>query len=110
MTNGENSIYGITVKSFIYGGVSYNVAIVPEMYPEADHEEDDIANEVSEAAFNAGLDFTGSYHVILISSAKGTSAFTLEPDSHTHWVADIKGMDPGLIDELDLIIQEMRKS
>ena len=83
--------YKFTVKSFEYNGIEYTVAISPELYPDED-----------------GLDFTGNYIGILISSKKGTSNFELFPDAHTRWASEPKGIDPGIIDELDKIINEIR--
>ena len=83
--------YQFTVKDFSYNGNQYKVVLTPELYPE-----------------ESELDFTGNYLGIIISSNKGTQSFELTQDPHTRWEADIKGMDPGIIDELDKIIREIR--
>ena len=84
-------LFQFTLKSFNYNGNQYKVVLTPELY-----------SEESELAF------TGNYLGIIISSNKGSRAFELTSDPHIRWKVDIKGMDPGLIDELDKIIQEIR--
>ena len=82
--------YDFIIRDFEYNGVQYKVALTPELYPEE------------------GLEFTGSYHGILISASRGTKVFELMPDAHSKWETDPKSMDPGLIDILDGIITEIR--
>ena len=83
--------YNFTIRDFTYNNVQYRVALTPELYPDED-----------------GLDFTGNYCCVLISSAKGTKLFELLADPDKRWESEPKGVDPGLIDELDKIIQEIR--
>ena len=85
--------YDFTLREFTYNGAQYKVALTPELYPD---DED--------------LDFTGNWLCLLISSKKGTKSFQLKVDPHLKWQSEPKGMDPGLIDELDNIIQEIRKN
>lgn len=84
--------YSFIESLFNYNGVQYKVVLAPELYPA-----------------EGGLDFTGSYHGILISETRGTKTFELMPDPHSRWETDPKSMDPGLIDEFDRIISEFRQ-
>lgn len=79
------------VRDFTCNRVHYKVVLSPELYPD-----------------EGGLDFTGNYHGILISSTRGTKVFELSPDAHLRWETNPRGMDPGIIDELDTIIKEYR--
>ena len=92
MENANNFPYHFIVKSFNYNGNNYKVVLTPELYPDDD-----------------GPDFTGNYIGILISSNKGTKPFELERDELMRWQSIPKGMDPGLIDILDIIIKDSRK-
>jgi len=85
--------FEIILREFEYNGVQFKVALAPEVYPDED-----------------GLDFTGNYSGILISSKKGTKTFELLVDHHQKWQTVPKGMDPGLVDILDDIIQELRQT
>jgi len=91
MESSQNFPYTFIQKSFDYNKVNYVVAMTPELYPE-----------------DGALDFTGSYIGMFISSDKGTQSFELHPDSHSKWQSEPKGMDPGLIDILDNMINELR--
>lgn len=91
MDNSATLPYDITIREFEYNGAQYKVALAPELYPDED-----------------GLDFTGNYSGMLISSKKGTKTFELLVDPQVKWQTVPKGMDPGLVDELDKIIQEIR--
>lgn len=84
--------YNFTLRSFTYNGLAYKVAITPELCSD----EDD-------------LDFTGNYCVMMISELKGTMMFELSVDQHKRWESEPRGIDPGIIDKLDQIIQESRK-
>ena len=83
--------YDFTLKLFTYNGVQYRLALTPELFNSEDY-----------------LEFSGNYLGILISETKGTIAFSLEPDEHRRWNCTPRGMDPGIIDELDKIIRTMR--
>lgn len=83
--------YDFTIREFKYNKATYKVALTPELFPDG-----------------PDLDFTGNYLGILISSKRGTSTFELNKDHHLRWEPVPKGMDPGLIDELDKIIVEIR--
>ena len=80
------------VHEFTYNRVHYKVILSPELYPD-----------------EGGLDFTGNYNGILISSNRGSKVFELYPDAHLRWEPNPKGMDPGIIDELDKIITAFRQ-
>jgi len=92
MDNPEILPFDIILREFEYNAVQYKVALAPELYPE-----------------DGGLDFTGNYSGILISSNRGTKTFELLVDPHLKWQTVPKGMDPGLVDILDDIIQELRQ-
>lgn len=83
--------HDFTVREFTYNGAQYKVVLTPELY-----------------ADDGDLDFTGNYLGLLISSKKGTKSFELMVDPHSKWQSEPKGMDPGLIDELDKIINTLR--
>jgi len=85
--------YQFTIREFNYNNVQYKVSLTPELYPE-----------------EGDLEFTGRYLILVISEKKGTAFYELEPDHHSKWVSVPGGMDPGLIDEIDRIIQEIRKN
>ena len=93
MASENLSGFDFTLKEFAYNGVQYKVALTPELY-----------------TGDGDLDFTGNYQGILISSKKGTIPFELNPNESARWESVPKGMDPGLIDELDKIIQQLRAS
>ena len=93
MDTSSNMPFEIVIREFEYNGDQYKVALAPELYPE-----------------DGDLDFTGDYAGVLISSKKGTKSFELMVDAHTKWQSEPKGMNPGLIDELDKIIQEIRNN
>ena len=84
--------YPIINESFTYNGNEYNVALTPELYPEED-----------------GLDFTGIFHCIVISSNKGTKVFDMVPDASSKWETEPRGVDPGLVDRLGEIIEGWRR-
>lgn len=83
--------YPIILKSFEYGGAFYNIALAPEYYRAED-----------------GLDFTGSYECILISSEWGTKTFQMEPDAAGGWepLSDI--LVPGIVQIIAGFIKESR--
>lgn len=84
--------YPIITETFDYNGASYNIALTPELYPDED-----------------GLDFTGRFHCIVISSNRGTLIFDLSPDESTRWETEPRGIDPGLVDKLAEFIARYRK-
>ena len=67
--------------AFNYNNNDYSILMRAEYYTDAE-----------------GLDFTGSYHCIVLSSHKGTDTFLLMPDPYKKWETDPLGTDPGLID------------
>ena len=85
--------YYFTYREFEYNDTQYKISLTPELFP-----------------IDEDLDFTGNYLGLLISSEKGTLAFQLNADESTRWETEPKSMDPGLIDEIDKIIQEIRRS
>ena len=85
--------YEFTIKSFIYNDFAYKITLTPELYREED-----------------GLDFTGNYCVMMISELRGTMMLTLNVDRSKKWESDPPGLDPGLIDIIDQIIQDLRKN
>jgi len=93
MKTSEILPYKFIERHFSYNETDYKVVLTAELYP-----------------VDEGLDFTGRYLGLLISSKKGTKSFELEPDEHLRWISEPKGMDPDIIDELDKIIQELRGS
>ena len=87
----NNFPYDFTIRVFEYNKALFRVALTPELFASED-----------------GMEFSGNYQGILISEKRGTEVFHLEVDAHTRWSSTPRGMDPGLIDELDKIIKEMR--
>jgi len=83
--------YSIITKSFEYGDVFYNVAIAPEYFKAED-----------------GLDFTGSYHCLLISSEWGTQQFDMLPHGET-WEAEGATLIQGIVDLLSQYIKDSRQ-
>ena len=47
---------------------------------------------------------------MMISELRGTMMLTLNVDRSKKWESDPPGLDPGLIDIIDQIIQDLRKN
>lgn len=85
--------YNFTIKDIAYRETDFKIAITPEL-----------------CADDEGIDFTGNYIVILMSTSEGTKQFELLRDEHLRWIGreNARGMDPGLIDVIASIIGEIR--
>lgn len=83
--------YPIITSTFEYGDVYYNIALAPEYYRQDD-----------------GLDFTGSYECLLISSEWGTKAFQVLPAGNDNWELTTETLVPGIVKKITDVIKQSR--